>query len=1331
MKFRMSSDRAIEQSLISHRLNGSNYREWRFQINAILRAQDLVEIVSGDLAQPGNDASAEDKKKWLQRDGKAMATLFASLNSDQSKLVLSSKSSKEIIDTLESIHNKKSDVHVMKLYEDYFALKMLEDETVAMYFTRVDTLAHEIEDQGEKLSDNLKMCRIISGLLPKFSNFRTVWFNIKETRTLNTLLSRLQLEEDSHSKTERERTSIEAAFNASSNFRKNKGKKSGGKINESTATCHLCTKIGHFKRNCPDLKGNGSSSRENNSKSARGAAFSATEVILNANYDDIWIGDSGATKHLTYRRDWFIELSSNGAQRGVKLANDQTLDVEGTGTIEIDVLAEGKWTKRRMEGVRYAPKATVNLFSLGTLTSKGFDVLLTEKQCIVSDSSTNEVVAIGLKDENNLIRMCFRTTPQNGIDSCLAVKECGSLSTLQQWHRRLGHINVARIKSMVKANLVNGIDFSDEKNFFCEECQFGKTHRSSHPSSEQRALQKGECWHADLCGEMEAAGVNGEKYFLLFKDEATAFRVMYLIKSKSEVDEKVDDFLKLVENMSDVKVKRIRFDNGTEFINANVKKILSKKGIVAERIAAYTPEQNGRVERENRTVVESARTMLVASGLDKSLWSEAVQAAVHILNRTTNTRTPEKTPYEHWFGRKPQLDHLKVFGTVGYAHIPKVHRKKWDSKAVKVFLVGFEPTSKNFRLYNPEKRKVFISCDVKFNENFVKSEYVIFRDDECDGIGEKSSENVAKATDTPVTTSTSTSTPTATITTAAAAATASQSTTTTTIAATSLDSNDAETSSRRSGLRSDPKQTEFYQADFAMSAICIEPTTFNEAMSSSDSQQWMAAIHDELKSLEENQTWDIVKKPDDCNVIGCKWVFKLKTPPNEQPKYKARLVAKGYAQAAGIDYTDTFSPVVRYDSVRCVLAIAAIEDMEIVQFDVKTAFLNGDLNETIYMKIPEGIEHKSNMVCRLKRSLYGLKQASRAWNSKFVRFLNQCGLKQSKADPCVFYGRIDDNEVIVLLYVDDGLILSHRKETIDLIVKRLNDEFRITLGSGEYYVGMEIKRDRKNRTITITQASYIRKMIEKFGMAESKSVSTPSDVSTILQRSEEENTPNFPYRQACGSLIYAATVARPDIAYAVGEISKFMERPNDSHVNAVKRIFRYLNHTKHVGITYGDSGNGMKLIGYTDADYARDIDTRRSTTGYAFKIGNGIVTWRSQRQKTIALSTTEAEFMAICDGAKEAIWLRQLLKDIGYEQKEATTLMIDNLSAIRLVQNPELHHRTKHIDIRLFFVRDVYQEDTINLKHVESENQLADAFTKPLATAAFQSNVMRLGMINE
>lgn len=1306
---------AIENSLMSHRLDGSNFRTWRFQINAVLRAQDLVEIVNGDLAKPEDTATADEKKKWSQRDGKAMAVLFASLNADQSKLVLSCKSSKEIIDTLDSIHNKKSDVRVMGLYEEYFALKMSDDEKVASYYSRVDTLAHEIEDQGEKLSDNLKMCRIISGLTANFSNFRTVWFNIKEGRTMDALLAKLQLEEDSHNKLDREKSSsVEAAFSASKFVNKNKKKNKPESV--SKATCFECLQEGHWRRDCPKLKGNGSSNKFEKGKNTRDSYFSATDSILKESYDDAWIGDSGATKHLTHRKDWFIEYSPTKIERGAELPNGQILDVIGTGTIEIEMLVDGEWKKQRMENVRYAPGATVNLFSLGTLTKKGFTVLLTEKECIIFAPDSKDVVARGFNDANNLIRMLFRCTSTKGIDSCLAARECGSSESLQQWHRRLGHINIATIKSMIKNNVISGINLSDENDFFCEECQLGKLQRSSHPVSEKRNVEKGECVHVDLCGPMETTGIGGARYFMLVKDEATTFRMIYCIKEKSEVGENLVDFLRFVRNSADVKIKRIRCDNGTEFINAKVQKILSENGIVIERIAPYTAEQNGFIERDNRTVQESARTMLLSSGLSASLWPEAVRTAVYILNRSTNSRSTQMTPYERWFGNKPQLDHLKVFGTVGYAHVPKIHRKKWDAKAMKVFLVGFEPTNKNFRLYNPVSKKVIVSCDVKFNENFIRSEYVTFPGNEC------VEEDTTSEATTPTTTTSTTAT------------TVAENTTPATDSQDSGDESNESTEKtdknprKREGLRNNPKQTEHFQISMALSAIFVEPATFGEALKSSDKENWMEAVEDELQSLDENDTWKIVERPVNCNVIGCKWVFKLKTTPKEQPKYKARLVAKGYTQTAGIDYTDTFSPVVRYDSVRSVLAIAAITDMEMVQFDVKTAFLNGNLEETIYMEVPEGIEHKPNQVCQLKKSLYGLKQASRAWNSKFVHFLKSCGFEQSKADPCVFYGRIEESKVIILLYVDDGLILSQNKRAIDGMVKKLSDEFKITLGSCDYYVGMEIKRNRDIGSITITQTSYIDKIVEKFGMSDSKAISTPFDVGTILTKSEEELESNFPYRQACGSLMYAVTVSRPDIAYAVGEISKFMDNPNQSHVNAVRRIFRYLNHTKNLGITYGETDSEELLIGYTDADYARDVVTRRSTTGYVFKIGNGAVTWRSQRQPTVALSTTEAEFMAICDGAKESIWLRQLLRDIGFEQTDAVKLLVDNLSAIRLVQNPEMHHRTKHIDVRLFFVREVYEDNVIDLEHVSSGNQLADVLTKPLASAAFQINVMRLGM---
>lgn len=379
-----------------------------------------------------------------------------------------------------------------------------------------------------------------------------------------------------------------------------------------------------------------------------------------------------------------------------------------------------------------------------------------------------------------------------------------------------------------------------------------------------------------------------------------------------------------------------------------------------------------------------------------------------------------------------------------------------------------------------------------------------------------------------------------------------------------------------------------------------------------------------------------MEKPKNKNIVGCKWVFKIKSNPNNnEPFFKARLVAKGYSQEAGIDFKETYSPVVRYDSVRAVLSLAAAEDLEMVQFDVRTAFLYGELDEELYMEIPKGIKSvdNKNYAVRLKKGLYGLKQASRNWNFKFVEFLNIFKMKQSTADPCVFNGCIDNNKIIILLYVDDGLIVSRSKSAIKVFIDKLSENFEITHGEHNYYVGLEIYRDRLNKSIKINQHMYIKKTIKKFNMENASPITTPADINTYLSKSSEESEVSFPFRQAVGSLMFAALVSRPDISYAVGEVSKFTENPKSCHVVALKRIFRYLNATSDYCIKY-QKEDSVNLVGYTDADFARDIDTRRSTTGYVFLVNNSAITWRSHRQKTVALSTTEAECMAACEGAK-------------------------------------------------------------------------------------------------
>lgn len=382
------------------------------------------------------------------------------------------------------------------------------------------------------------------------------------------------------------------------------------------------------------------------------------------------------------------------------------------------------------------------------------------------------------------------------------------------------------------------------------------------------------------------------------------------------------------------------------------------------------------------------------------------------------------------------------------------------------------------------------------------------------------------------------------------------------------------------------------------------------------------------------------------------------------------------------------------------------------------------------MEIPKGISitKGKNLVFRLKKGLYGLKQASRNWNFKFIEFLKTFEMKQSIADPCVFYGSIENNKIILLLYVDDGLIMSPSKRGLQIFLDALSKTFRITYGEHNYYVGLEIHRDRLNKSIKINQYSYIKKILRKFNMDDANTISTPSDCNTYLTKSTDEDEVQYPFRQAVGSLMFAAIVSRPDISYAVGEVSKFTDSPRNCHVHALKRIFRYLKATMSHYIEY-KSNNSFKFEGFTDADFARDIDTRRSTTGYVFLINDSAITWRSHRQKTVALSTTEAECMAACEGAKEALWLQQLLADIGYFQNSPTVLNVDNQGAIRLIGNPELHHSTKHIDIRIHFIRDLQKNKTIEFKYVNTELQRADILTKPLTIQRFKNNLHLLGML--
>ncbi len=440
----------------------------------------------------------------------------------------------------------------------------------------------------------------------------------------------------------------------------------------------------------------------------------------------------------------------------------------------------------------------------------------------------------------------------------------------------------------------------------------------------------------------------------------------------------------------------------------------------------------------------------------------------------------------------------------------------------------------------------------------------------------------------------------------------------------------------------------------------------------------------------KNRTWRLVPKPQDRKTIGCRWVFKVKHKADGSvERFKARLVVKGYAQQYGIDYNDTFSPVARYSSIRCVIAIATQEDMELHQMDVDTAFLNGDIEEDIYMDQPTDYVESSgsNMVCKLQRSLYGLKQAPRVWNNVIDKFLKQSGYVQSQADVCIYVKDKGGEKTIIALYVDDLLIACSNDDSLQQVKKELANRFNMKdLGPAKFILGLEITRDRRNKTTYLSQEKYITDILNRFNMKDAKPMDTPQAVGEVLSKDDpttkSEDMKAVPYRNAVGSIMYAMIGTRPDIAVATSTVSRFLSEPGLTHWKAVKRILRYLKGTKDLSIVYtGSLNKSITLEGYCDADWGGDKTNRHSITGFIFQICGGAVSWNSKKQPTIALSSTEAEYMNATQAAKETVWLRQLLKDMEYEQKAFTILHKDNQGCILLLKNPVYHARTKHIDI--------------------------------------------------
>ena len=1262
-----------------------------------------------------------------------------------------------------------------------------------------------------------------------------------------------------------------------------------------------------------------------------------------------WMLDSGASSHFTPVFTDFVSFTPFREPLMARTASSP-LKIRGFGAVLLKhtIVHKGKNPNNpkvevkylRIEPILFVPGITSRLLSLGQFLKEGMRVYGDAAMITLKLPDGTPVVQCepGIKTDDNPTIYWLIADVAEAHDVHTVFKLDYDIM-----HRRLAHPN----KEVLRRARFSTTGFPQIQfpwdNPICPGCAMGKMPQKSFPSSSSRAKQPFEKVHSDL-KEFPTLSYHRFKYFISFVDDHSSFGWITCLRAKSSALKALQDFLAMVKNQFGKVPKEWMSDAGGEYKSGEFTRILHSKGIKILQSAPYTPQQNGRAERFNRSIMEKAEAMRHEACLADSWWEFAAEHAVHCYNRTPVMRLDWRTPYEALHKQKPDISRLRVFGCGAYVHIHEdVRKNKLSPKSELMIHLGEAAGQKGWRFMRSSNR-LFFAATALFDEllypKCTKPRRSTTRVDEPadkqpsiadappalpptnlwdfyeDGHDQKKPSASApppqqpfpprgrpltparprtpprpqvrpglpvptrygmqpgvpldtpsrfqpapqrrrfpsRAQSRPKTPERQESPPPrpqrSPYRPRAASRRRSRS---------KSQSVSPSPAPRRSGrlaaqggkgkaptrpgnvygeqrdpmeiekdtsqlrrwqeiVDSEPSSPEGGPSRFPGGLVEPEPTPpppthppeSVEGQSDVDSQEdesdeeeseqdssgddnaatasdgqdsqeeqaevegllqtnwlnslakeggvnflnhllasavspysgqvpdearirewsfkdilrfplaqrrmWMDACRQELDSLHARHVYDLVDPPQGRRIIRNRWVFDKKT----DGRMKARLVAKGFSQVEGIDYNDIFSPVVRYETVRLMVSLAALKQWHMRSVDVKTAFLYGKLDEELYMEQPEGFIRKGQerKVMRLKRAIYGLKQAALQWWRALDKSMAAMGFRRTTSDSGIFVLNAPNRpRVIVIVYVDDAIFMGADERAVNLSKASFMKAWECRdLGNTEEFLRMKIHRYKN--TIALEQKDYLKKVLARFNMTNAKSVPTPlpSGYMPMPNAGPVNEQLRTRYQQVIGSLLYLMLGTRPDIAFAVTKLSQFAANPTEDHLNKAMYICRYLVGTQDYHLVYGQRSEGF--MAYADADWGSDPNTRRSISGHLVYLGGAAISWLSRAQKTVALSSTEAEFMSLSDASRQLVWINSLMSELNMPVK-AIPLYGDNQGAIFIASNAVTEKRTKHMDIRYHYIREVIEQGKVSLYFVKTDENPADMLTKNLARDKF------------